>query len=58
VLKADWNNAFFSELEGFDGKRSNSSKKDDQVDPTSDCFNILATKKELPKLNARKLRMS
>lgn len=58
VVKADWNNSFFSELEGFDGKRSTSSKKDDQVDCVSDAFNVLATKKELPTINAKLLKMS
>ncbi len=58
VVKADWNSDFFKELEMFDGKRSSSHKKDDQCDATASCFNILATNKELPKLNAAKLRMS
>ena len=57
-MKADWNSYTFNELESFDGKRSTSAKKDDICDAIASAFNILATKKELPKLNARKLRMS
>lgn len=58
VVKGDWNNAFFSELEAFDGTRSSSNRKDDIVDATSLSFNVLTTGKELPKINAHKLRMS
>lgn len=57
VVEGEWNSCFFDELESFDDKRS-STKKDDQVDANSDCFNLLATTKELPKLNARLLVMS
>lgn len=56
VNKADWNNIFFSELESFTGSRS--KIHDDIVDATSDAFNLIATTKELPKLNASLLRMN
>lgn len=39
VKKAPWNNIFYSELEGFTGGER--SKKDDQVDGTSDGFMFL-----------------
>lgn len=58
VVKAEWNDDLFSELEVFDGKRSTSAKKDDQCDAVSSAFNVMATKKELPQLNARLLKMS
>ena len=53
-----WNLDLFNELESFDNKRSSGQKKDDQVDSVSACFNILATKKELPSINAKLLKMS
>lgn len=40
VVKGDWNNDFFRELEAFTGGER--SKKDDQVDATSDAFTFLA----------------
>lgn len=46
VLKADWNDAFFSELERFDGTRR--CGHDDQTDATSDAFSKLAVNRELP----------
>lgn len=46
IVKKDWNLAFFLELEAFDGTRK--SVHDDIVDATADCFNKLATKRELP----------
>lgn len=57
VLKGDWNSMLFNELESFDGKRSSSAKKDDMCDSTASGFNVLATKRELPKFNAKKLKM-
>lgn len=44
VVRGDWNDAYFTELEGFtgDGKR-----KDDQVDATSDAFQSLNSKSVL-----------
>lgn len=56
ILKADWNEEFFYELEAFDGTRK--KIHDDIVDSVSDGFNILATKKELPQVNAKLLKMS
>lgn len=53
-----WNLDLFNELESFDNKRSSGQKKDDQVDSVSACFNILSTKKELPSVNAKLLKMS
>lgn len=35
VVRGSWNDAFFTELEGFTGS---GGPKDDQVDATSDCF--------------------
>ena len=56
VLKANWNDEYFYELEKFDGTRR--CGHDDQVDATSDAFNTIATNKELPKLSANKLKCS
>lgn len=56
VLEGDWNETYFQELEAFDGVRK--KQHDDQIDVTSDAFNILATKKELPNINAKLLKMS
>src|SRR5690606_28629600 len=42
---APWNEAYFSELEAFDGSRR---CIDDQLDATSDSYMALATKKTLP----------
>ena len=57
VKDSEWNDFYFSELEAFDGKRSTNTKKDDLVDSTSLAFNVLATSKELPVLNASALKM-
>lgn len=38
VVKGSWNDAYFTELEGFTG---DGKTKDDQVDATSDCFACL-----------------
>ena len=58
VLKdSEWNDCYFSELEAFNGKRSTATIKDDQVDSTALAFNVLATSKELPQINASRLRM-
>ena len=48
-VKGDWNEAFFAELESFDG--ISRTKKDDQVDSSADSFSVLATTKEYVKLN-------
>lgn len=57
VKDSEWNDFYFSELEAFDGKRSTNTKKDDLVDASSLAFNVLATSKELPVLNAAALKM-
>ena len=57
VKDDSWNEYTFAELEGFDGKRSTSHRKDDIVDNMSFGFNILSTSKELPQINASRLRM-
>lgn len=44
-VRGEWNDMYFSELESFDGSRSN---KDDMVDATSDAFITLAQKIQLP----------
>ena len=53
----EWNDYYFAELEAFDGKRSTATKKDDLVDSTSLAYNVLATSRELPQINASRLRM-
>ena len=45
VVAGEWNDAYFSELEQFDGSRN---VKDDQVDATADAFHALATDIWLP----------
>lgn len=49
VLKSDWNEAYFLELESFDGGK-NSGLHDDQVDATSSAFNKLKTTVEIPNI--------
>ena len=46
VKKAEWNDEYFTELEGFTGSRS--KIHDDLVDSTADSYNLIATTKELP----------
>ena len=46
VVKADWNEPFFSELENF--IPNNRNQKDDLVDATSDAFNMIAKSIQLP----------
>jgi predicted phage terminase large subunit-like protein len=46
VVRGDWNEAWFDELEAFDG--GDRKKKDDQVDATSDAFKLLATGQNIP----------
>lgn len=48
IVKGDWNDAFFLELENFTGERSSQKMKDDQVDAASDAFAVLARQVELP----------
>lgn len=51
VVRGDWNDAFFAELEAFTG---DGKKKDDQVDATSDAFQSLNTSRSMtvPKMNS------
>ena len=51
-----WNDETFYELEAFTGSRS--KVHDDIVDAASDAYNLIATSKELPKINARLLKMN
>ncbi len=49
VVKADWNDAFFQELESFSGEKSiQRTMKDDQVDSVSAAFACLARQTLLP----------
>lgn len=48
VVKADWNDAFFMELENFKGDRSAKNSKDDQVDAAADAFVMLARQVTIP----------
>lgn len=48
IVKAEWNDAFFHELENFTGERSQKNSKDDQVDATSDAFINLARDLQIP----------
>jgi predicted phage terminase large subunit-like protein len=45
VVRGEWNDAYFNELEIFDGSRKN---HDDCVDATSDCFKYLAQNSLIP----------
>lgn len=47
-IEDKWNDDYFDELEEFDGSRS---KKDDQVDATSDSFITLAQKIQIPNMS-------
>ena len=44
-VEGEWNKAYFTELEQFDGSRK---YKRDQVDATSDGFNQLRTQQTIP----------
>lgn len=46
VVKGDWNEPFFTELENF--IPNNRNQKDDQVDATSDAFNTIAKSMQIP----------
>src|SRR5574343_414151 len=46
VVKGDWNEEFFAELEAFTGKRG--KIHDDQVDAAADAFKVLARELHLP----------
>ena len=45
IVKGEWNEAFLTELEHFDGS---GNVKDDQVDACADAFNVLAKQTTLP----------
>jgi predicted phage terminase large subunit-like protein len=45
IVRADWNEAWLTELELFEGSRN---QKDDQVDATADAFNTLSKQVLLP----------
>lgn len=45
MVRGDWNEAFLTELEYFDGSKN---VHDDQVDATSDAFNTLAKQTTIP----------
>lgn len=45
VVRGDWNEAWLTELEMFEGERN---QKDDQVDATADAFNDLSKEVQLP----------
>lgn len=47
VVRGDWNEAWFTELELFEGLKT---QKDDQWDATADAFNTLSKEVELPPL--------
>lgn len=46
LVKGDWNEPFLSELENF--IPNNRNQKDDQVDATSDAFNMIAKSIQIP----------
>lgn len=56
VVKGDWNEVFFSELESFNGERK-SRMHDDQVDACSDAFSKVSANKELANINSADIRM-
>lgn len=47
--------AFYKELESFDGERSTATKKDDWCDATSDAYNYISKKKHLPSFTLPKI---
>lgn len=52
LVRGDWNEAFLTELEYFEGDRN---QKDDQVDATSDAFNTLSKQILLPTFTVPKM---
>lgn len=48
VLKAEWNDDFFSELEAFKGERSRRGQHDDIVDAVADAATILMRMQSMP----------
>lgn len=55
VVKGDWNEAWFTELELFEGLRT---QKDDQVDATADAFNTLCKSVVLPTIVVPNMEMN
>ena len=51
VVRGDWNDKFFSELEAFTGERTHRGH-DDIVDACSDAYSKACTNKELPKFSS------
>jgi predicted phage terminase large subunit-like protein len=47
IVKGDWNESFFIELEGFDGGRKRGTH-DDQVDAAGDSFLYLCSTIQIP----------
>ena len=59
VVKGDWNDAFFAELEAFSGEKAiERTQKNDQVDACSDSFNNLARQLQLPAFSVPSLTKS
>lgn len=56
VVRGDWNEQWFDELEAFDG--GDRKKKDDQVDSTADAFKLLASSQSLPQFTFADLSRS
>lgn len=52
IVRGDWNEAYLTELELFEGLKT---QKDDQVDATSDAFNTLSKSITLPTIALPKL---
>ncbi len=49
IVKGEWNNAFFEELEGFTSDRQKQRlRKDDQVDAASSAFNTISKTLSIP----------
>ena len=49
VVRGDWNDAFFNELESFTADmKIQKSQKDDMVDSVADCFTMLAKQVTIP----------
>lgn len=55
VVRGDWNEAWFTELEYFEGERN---QKDDQVDATSDAFNTLSKQLQIPMFTVPNMEQS
>lgn len=47
--------AFYKELESFDGERSTATKKDDWCDAMSDAYNYISKKKHIPSFSMPKI---